>query len=187
MPQKYFRIINDSRILDRWYLDEPLTEELGLDIWDFTDGKTVSYQGVIKIAIQYEGPTLDFTFAAFDIPVVSKKVGKLIQMVDGCSIQRFDAVIDDIKKQYEVLIITNTVDCFDEKHSEFIRWKEDDGRPDKINQIRMITELHIDKSKIDKNVHIFRIKGWEVALVVSEKLKEIMESEKVTGIQFLEV
>lgn len=187
MAEKYFRVIDDNKIHDRWYLDEPNSKNHELDIWDFTVGKTVSYQGDIRIPVQYEGPILDFTFAAFDIPVVTKEVGKLIQMVDKRSIQRLPAIINGIENQYEVLVVTNAIECLDEKRSEFIRWKEDDGRPDKIGHIRMITKLHINPSKIDQNVHIFRIKGWEIALIVSKKLKEMMELNEVNGIQFIEV
>jgi hypothetical protein len=44
----------------------------------------------------------------------------------------------------------------------------------------------VDPAKIE-NAHIFRTWGWSVALIISEHLKRVLESEHITGVKFVEV
>lgn len=75
----------------------------------------------------------------------------------------------------------------DEQASVFTRWQENDGRPDKIGQFRQMTQLQLDQSKIPPTDKIFRVAGWDVALVVSEEIKNRLKDESVTGLGFVEV
>jgi hypothetical protein len=49
-----------------------------------------------------------------------------------------------------------------------------------------VDRLRIDKRKVG-NAKVFRPEGWEVALIVSEEIKNAIEHMGVTGARFEEV
>ena len=71
----------------------------------------------------------------------------------------------------------------DETRSEIMRWKHEDGRPDKVGRYRMVGNLTIDPTRV-RNRHIFRIDDWEIALIVSERLKIALEAIPELGVVF---
>lgn len=187
MGKKFFRILNDEKIINRWHLNEPNLDGTELDVWALTSGLPISFKGSIDVPIQYKGPALDFTFSAFDVPIVSRSLYELIQNFVEKNIQLFPVHIKGYADQYNILHVSTAIKCIDEETSEFIKWRSEDGRPDKIGQIRMLTKLRLNPSLIDEDVHIFRLKEWEIALIVSEKLKQILETSGITGIKYQEV
>jgi hypothetical protein len=49
-----------------------------------------------------------------------------------------------------------------------------------------VDRLRIDKQKVG-NTKVFRPEGWEVALIVSEEIKDALERLGATGTRFEEV
>jgi hypothetical protein len=84
---------------------------------------------------------------------------------------------------YEILNAVCSEACLDESGSEVMKWKPEDGRPDKIGEYRMVTNLTIHPNHTNSR-HIFRIRGWEIALIVSEDLKKAIEYLPNLGIVF---
>jgi hypothetical protein len=58
--------------------------------------------------------------------------------------------------------------------------------PEKVGQYIAVDRLRIDKTKVG-NAKVFRPEGWEVVLIVSEKLKNALEDAGATGTRFEEV
>ncbi len=50
----------------------------------------------------------------------------------------------------------------------------------------MITKLRINPEMVDGK-QIFRPAGWDVVLIVSEKLKDFLEEQEISGILFEQV
>jgi hypothetical protein len=46
--------------------------------------------------------------------------------------------------------------------------------------------MRIDPSKVGE-AEIFRPWGWQIVIIVSERVKRAMEEEKITGARFVEV
>jgi Immunity protein family (Imm11) len=82
--------------------------------------------------------------------------------------------------------VTTTIKCVDENESDITWWTEADERPDKIGQYRMITKLKIVPDLVQES-QMFRVEGWEIALVISETVKVALEKRGVAGIRFEEV
>ena len=88
---------------------------------------------------------------------------------------------------YYLAVTKKGVDCVDESKSLFDKWKEDDSvRPDKAGEYKTIYKLMIDPEKI-QGAHFFRIKKYDVAIIISEKLKHKMEEKHIKGIKFKKV
>ena len=62
----------------------------------------------------------------------------------------------------------------------------EDGRPEKTGKYRAVAGMRIDPSKVG-DAKIFRTWGWDIALIVSEEIKEALERIGATGMRFKEV
>jgi hypothetical protein len=181
----YFRVLDDNvNYADRWYLDEPLAktgEEIDARLFGYGE----PYDGVAPaiVPIQYKGKQVAFTLAAFDMPVVSTKVANIVRAVCVPEVQWFPVIVDDGMHGYEIMNAICVEDCVDEEASEVLKWRPEDGRPDKTGQYRSITKLLISPRRV-ANRHIFRVKGWEVALIVSDRIKAELCAVEDLGIRF---
>jgi hypothetical protein len=180
----YYWVLADPYMRERWFPDEPLAEDGSvIDAREFTQGRRYSGPNPVLIPLAIKkGLRPEFTFAAFDMPVVSERVGKVLEAHCPHEIQRIPVRIDTLSG-YEILNITVTISCINENLSVVTKWKCEDGRPEKVGEYRMISELMIDPSFV-REVEIFRIKGWEIALIVSEKVKQTLEKLPNIGVIF---
>src|SRR5579864_2474205 len=182
---RFYSIEDDLSLEGRWFLQGPVTPSgLEVDPRRFITAEPFSTNGSLRIPLRYKGTPLGFTFADFDMPVVSSKVGQLISSVCGADVQRFPANVDGSAEHFEILNVLCKRPCLDEARSRSItKWTENDGRPDKVGQLRMVIGLRIDPTAV-ANHHAFRIDGWEIALIASERLKTLLEKHMVSGITF---
>jgi hypothetical protein len=88
---------------------------------------------------------------------------------------------------YFILNLLRVIRCIDEARSEEVRhWRPEDGQPEKVGQYQVVSGMRIDRTQVG-DAHIFRPWGWDVALIVSEHLKQALEVEGITGLRFTEV
>jgi hypothetical protein len=185
MQRRYFRIeTDDQRFAERWFLDEPVSktgEEI--DAREFTYGR--SYTGPVpaNVPIQYDGRRVQFNLAAFDMPVVSEEIARLLKRMAGDEAEFFPVTIGGVISDYAILNAIYREACVDERRSEIMRWTAEDGRPDKVGRYRMVTNLTIDPTRTHDR-HIFRIEDWEIALIVSQEAKQVLEDLPRLGVVF---
>ncbi len=204
MITKYYLLDDDLETKARWYLNG-LKDGFGreLDSRDFTYGTPVDLGPPLRItldnenilvdvsqpltvAIRKKGKPFDFTYADFDIPVATKRLGKLLQTIAGEDIQRIPVKIENENEEYEIINVISRKACIDTENSEIMWWNEEDGRPDKTGQPRMVTKLAISPEDARES-HFLRPKGWEVVIVVSDVVKQAFEAARVTGVIFRDV
>jgi hypothetical protein len=179
-----YRILDDFSIEDRWHLRAPETEDgRELDARDFLSCKR--YDGPIPLRVQLRrsGQPLQFTFADFDMPIVSQEVHHCLAKFDGDWIQLIPVIIEDVSDSYWILNVLQRRECVDEERSEFMKWKADDARPDKTGQYRMFAKLVLNKEQTS-DAPIFRIDGWKTALIVSKDIKHAVEEGGSRGVRF---
>ncbi len=82
---------------------------------------------------------------------------------------------------YFVANVHTLVDALDLKHSKYDEFELDDG--EKVMSI----EFHALKKETIKGNHIFRLKGDNIPLFVSEVVKDSVKRHGITGFDFLEV
>jgi hypothetical protein len=184
MAQRFFDLSDDLYIPHRWHLDTPL-DGGGRKVfdWDFKRGTPVQVEGRLKIPIEIAGMPLDFTGAGLSIPVVHAKVASMLAKRAAGDVQFIPADIEGCPEQYLVLVATRLIRCIDEEASEVSFWTPEHGVPDKVGQYMGVERLRIDKAKVG-NAKVFRPQGWEVALIVSEEIKDAMEAMGATGTRF---
>jgi len=180
----HYRILADPNAIDRWHLAAPLDkrgEEVDARIFTCSE----RYEGPSPLVIPQRraGRPQNFNFADFDMPVVTPEICRSLASVAGEAVQCIPVIVDPSLERFEILNVLDLVECVDEERSEITKWTEDDGRPDKIGHYRMITKLVLNEKKISDH-RIFRVAGWEVALIVDENIKLSLERKKVSGIRF---
>lgn len=172
---KFFRVIANPTFRDPWFLDEPQSEDgTVIDAREFTRGEPYAGLVPVRLPIAQPGQVTEFTFAAFDMPVVSNRVGTILERVAPNEIERIPVVVGSSHRGFEILNVTSKAKCLDESRSQVLKWKLEDRRPDRVGKYRMVTGITIEPNCVSGK-HIFRIKGWEIALIVSEVLKDAIQ------------
>ncbi|MFT0477762.1 imm11 family protein [Pseudomonas antarctica] len=180
---KYFRLIDDVDFPGRWHLGDIHD----VDNWAFMHSRPQSLNhGVIDV--YKSGARMDFTFSeVFGVPVVSEKVRR--ELIVFPEVDFFPVSINSHESigDFNVMVTLASVECVDEERSQFQKFEEfDPVRPDKAGDYRGFMSLRLDAVKV-KGLHIFRVKKFEVAIIVSLVVKEKLQNAGVTGLKFLAV
>ena len=101
----------------------------------------------------------------------------------GSDTEWIEVCIDGSDHSYSILNVLAERDCTDTERSEFTRWEKSDGRADKVGEFRMFTKLLIDPRRCG-DAEIFRLDGWNIALVVSERVRGMLEGVRDLGVKF---
>jgi hypothetical protein len=201
-PRKYY-VLEDAIDIDgRWFLDG-LYDSSGtqfdsraLRYGEYVDtgppfvlpksanGTPAIVTPPLKVSRRRDGVALDFTFADFDMPVVSIRVADILSRIAGRNIQRFPVVVDGEEGRYEIINVVPRVPCIDTVRSE-IQWFQPGNkvRPDLAGAPEMITRLVIDPQRAEGH-HIFRPDGWKVVIIVSDIVKQALDEALVSGVTF---
>ncbi|MCP3136717.1 imm11 family protein [Pyxidicoccus xibeiensis] len=187
--RRYFDLADDMTIPGRWSLDEPTdpgNRELD-DPWMFRVGETIPDPGPLRIQRNRPGKPLDFTIAAFGIPVVHDRVAAVFAELAPRDIQLFPVEVQDQSEQFHILVATQLIRCIDDAACKEVElWTPEDGRPEKTGKYRDVWGMRIDPSKVG-DAKVFRTWGWSIALIVSEEIKDALERIGATGVSFTEV
>jgi hypothetical protein len=189
MFMKYYDLLSNMRLRGRWVLADPVDEQgQEVDPWQFDNGCFLKPQGTIVLRQAHPGSALDFSFTTLTIPVVHGRVVSLCERLGlQEQVQFLPAQVEGRSEPYFILNALRIICCIDDARCEEVRyWRPEDGDPDRVGEYRVVAGMRIDSSKVGDS-HIFRPWGWSVALLVSERLKQAMEEEGVTGTKFVEV
>ncbi len=183
---RYFSLEDDmsERMRYRWHVGEILlpdgTEPL------LTSGIQLEGQRQLYASVTHAGYVLDFCHTSFAVPIATYALANAIKEVAGADVQCISVTISG-QSGMIVLNSIRMVSCVCEQHSEFDKWTENDGRPDKLGQYHYVSKLVLCRDAIPLDAHFFRIKDWDVALIVSETVKNAMERVGCYGAEFTEL
>lgn len=158
-----------------------------MDPWQFKKGRALELGCVPRFTLDLPGHPLDFSLAAFSIPVVSGRFVKLFEHLRVDGVQFIPAQIDDQPEPGYILNALHIVRCIDDARSEQVQyWKPEDSRPDKLGEYRAVHGMRVDPARAGE-ARIFRPWGWRVALIVAEDVKQAIEASTLSGTRFVEV
>ncbi|WP_163786113.1 imm11 family protein [Myxococcus vastator] len=190
MAKRFFDLADDMELQGRWLLGDPTTSQ-GQEVddpWQFTDGCPVQVEARLKIPIDHLGRPLDFSLAGVGVtPIVHKRVAHIFAELAPDDVQLFPVDVAGQAEPYFILVATRLIRCIDDSASTEVRyWQPEDGRPEKVGEYRGVSGMRIDPAKVG-GAKVFRTRGWSIALIVSEDIKEALERAGVTGCYFKEV
>lgn len=184
---RYFRLLDDMsvRMRNRWHIGELLAPD-GREI-ALRDGARFDDTIALHAEVHHVGYVLDFCNTTFGIPIATRELAAAIADIAGSDVQCIPVAISGQTGRF-ILHALHIVRCVDEHRSCFERFMDNDPvRPDLAGQYQSVTKLVLDRSAIPTDAHFFRIKDWEVALIVSEKIKVMMERVGCFGAEFTEI
>lgn len=179
MPHRFYRVVEDTSHPTAWWLGEVRQGSDRIDCRTFTRGQHLATPGPLIVTLKRRGEPQNLSFTLLNAPVASSRVAALLDKMAPQSVERFPVRVDGCPGDYELLNVVRVIDAVDLQRSEYSLWKPEDGRPDLVGTFRQVLPLVI-KSEIRQDAAIFRPKGWEVALIVSARLK--LELEKIGGL-----
>ncbi len=188
MGIRYYKLTDDIAHPNRWELGK-LHDARGEELWPapLMRGEPIHLGGRMTLPVKRMGTALDFSHAAFGIPIVHVRIAECFMHLATDCVQLFPVDIEGHAEQYVLLNVTRTVKCIDDHASEEVRyWRPEDERPEKTGQYRAVYGMRLDPAKIG-DAKLFRPWGWTVALIVSEEVKQALEDLKATGVNFKEV
>jgi hypothetical protein len=184
---KTYQIKDHLEYPGRWFLQAPIDKE-GRRIHpaEFLKGINLVLSEPVHIPLRRPGECLDFTFADYGMPVINQRIADFLKAICADEIQLFSASVDGSAQEHFILNILNLKDCMDMTHSVYDLWKEADNVPENVGKIFGVFDLKIDPNRF-AGADICRIPDWKVPIVVSERIKVFLESNKFTGIFFEDV
>jgi hypothetical protein len=187
MP-KYYELVDDRISHDRWHLGSPLDENgEAIDPWQFDEGKLLDLGCIPRFPVDIPGRPLDFCWAAFSILVAHERFTRLFKSLDVEGVQFIPAQVEGHAGPWYILNALRVIRCIDDARSTEVQyWKPEDEQPEKVGEYRAVHGMRIDPSKVG-DARIFRPWGWRVALIVSEDIKQAIESAGLSGARFVEV
>src|SRR4051794_31353322 len=108
----YYRLRDDIQYPNRWYAGDINVD----DNWVFTYGKPVdgSIAGNLYVDIYQEGQIPDYTTTeVYGVPIVSEGFAHCVSEYTS-DIQLIPVTIQDMEKDYYILVVKNRIDCVDE-------------------------------------------------------------------------
>ncbi|MFL5352776.1 imm11 family protein [Archangium sp.] len=186
--RRYFELRDNLYIPGRWHLSTPDVDENGQQInpWQFKYGEVVELEAAPLLHMDPPGHPLEFTLTGLTVPLVNGRVVSLFERLGlEREVQFIPTRVQGFTEPYFLLNALRVIRCIDDARCEEVQyWLPEDNRPDKEGQYRVVAGLKVDPEKIDADV--FRPWGWTVILIVSERVKQALESEGITGTRFIE-
>ncbi|WP_306440911.1 imm11 family protein [Corallococcus aberystwythensis] len=155
--------------------------------WQFRMGKPSSWLERVRVPVKIPGTALDYSHAAFSIPVVTSRVASIFERLAPNDVQLFPVDIEGQPDDFFILNAIRRVNCIDDEASEEARyWTPGNGIAEKVGTYISVWGMRIDTSRLG-SARVFRPLHWEVALVIPEDIKLALEAIGATGVQFKDV
>ncbi|WP_077319301.1 Imm43 family immunity protein [Virgibacillus proomii] len=161
--------------------------DCGREQYELLEGRVISNWN--ESPVFYYNPsegdnTVDYVHNDLSWFIISSKFKSILENIDKGSVQYLSVDIKDnennnLLKGYTVANIINVVDAIDYTHSIYSVFELEDEK------VYNFTKYALKESEIKG--HIFKLKGDEIPIFVSEKVKELIEQHNITGCDFLEV
>ncbi|MFO0820020.1 MAG: hypothetical protein U1A77_18870 [Pirellulales bacterium] len=113
-----------------------------------------------------------------NLPVVSDLARSAIESVAAGDCEFFTIDIQGTGRPWHILNAIALVDCFDVYRSNFKQKGEGDQR-----KYEMVSKLVIDPARVGTH-ELFRIRGYDLHLIVSERVKAAIERLPRYGVDF---
>lgn len=184
---RYFKLRDHMSIPGRWVLDGPFDEQgTELDSWQFGNGQRIELACVPRFTLSHVGGAVDFSQTGLGVLVVNGRVAAILARLAIQDVQLLPARVEGQTEPWFILNVLRIIRCIDDARcGEVEYWRPEDGQPEKVGQYSYVHGLRVDPTKVG-DAHIFRPWGWDVAIIVSDTLKQALEQEGITGMKYVE-
>jgi hypothetical protein len=184
MPS-YYELADDTSHPGRWHLRSP-HDETGrkIDPWQFFDGLPLTFSNRVRFPVKPDGVELDFSWAAFSIPVVHGRFVRVCERLGLQEVQFLPVEVEGHEGDWFILNALRLIRCIDDARCQVVEYYPADGsQPERAGEYRYVGGLRIDPAKV-QGARVLRPQGWTGSLLVSEDVKHALEREHLTGLRF---
>jgi hypothetical protein len=171
----------------QWYITTPVPASGGAfeEPWMFGEGHALPDPGPAKARIRNPGQRRTFMFAGVErTPLVSEAVANVFGTRAPDDVELFPVTVEGEAELYFIVNAAKALDCIDEASCREIQhYADDDPFPEYVGQFRWINGLRIDPLKTE-GAHVFRLKKFKTAFIVSEDIKTALEGVGNLGVSF---
>ena len=181
---KYFRLLDNINYPQRWYLGDLVPDN---NNWKFTYANKIDealLASDLEVEIYKSGNSMDYTTTeGYVVPIVSVALRKALEFVKD--VQFIPIQIEG--QLYYIMVLCSVIYCVDESASEFEKYLENDSiSADKTGDYKSFYRMKIDERKT-RFKDMFRLGGYDIAIIVSEKVKNEIENINPLTATFKEV
>ena len=177
-----------------WFLSIQLNS---ITEWDLMTGKYINdWDKNTTATYEEEVEYTDYPFTTGLLPVYSTRLKALMDNLGIEWIQYLPLTVKkhNLSKEIEGYFIANylkVIDCLNRERSSYQVWTKEnllfwEKREYMLGTFRDVKKIVLDTNKIN-NAKIFRLWGWELAVIIREDLKREIEKAKITGCVFTPV
>ena len=183
--KKLFRVIPDyAGYPDQWFIDDPLT----------ADGREVDPDYLVEGAVATRGPYPRWrllgiragSWRSASAALTCRLSWTWWRTLSGGlllrDVQWFPIDIPGASGSYQILNAIHSLECLDEVRAEFTLSKPGHP-PDLAGKYHDIAKIRIDPDRT-RDHHIFRLRDWEVVLLVSGTIKDALADIPHLGVLF---
>lgn len=150
----------------------------------FADGRVLPDLGALKARIAHPGRKRTFDFSVIEAaPIASETVANVFKTLAPDDVQLLPVSIEGEPERYFVVNATKVIDCIDEANCREVQHYPEGSFPEYEGEYRWIYGLRIDPSKTE-GAHVFRLKKFKTAFIVSEEVKAALEKVGNLGVSF---
>lgn len=171
----------------QWVLGLPVLASGGEldDPWMFSDGRSLLDPGPLKTSPSRDGPQRSFSVAnSGRTPIADERIASVFRELAPDDVQVFPIDVEGSTKSFYIINATKRFKCVDEANCREVQIYPPGGvATERVGTYRAIYGLRIDTSKTE-NARVFRIQGYQSALIVSEEIKNAFEKIGNLGVHF---
>jgi len=139
----------------------------------------------MQALVSTPGEKRAFVFSVIEkAPIASEAVTHVFRSLAPNDVQLLPVFVEGETEHFFVINATRVIDCIDEAQCQEVQhYDEDDSFPEFEGEYRWIYGLRIDPAKTE-GAHVFRLKKFKTAFIVSEDIKNALEGVGNLGVSF---
>ncbi len=139
----------------------------------------------MQALVSTPGEKRAFVFSVIEkAPIASEAVTQVFRSLAPNDVQLLPVFVEGETEHFFVINVTRVIDCIDEAQCQEVQhYDEDDSFPEFEGEYRWIYGLRIDPAKTE-GAHVFRLKKFKTAFIVSENIKNALEGVGNLGVSF---
>jgi len=171
----------------QWLIETPTLDsgEAFDKPWMFADGRVLEELGQMKTQVSTPGEKRVFVLSVIEkAPIANQAIADVFKTLAPDDVQLLPVSIEGEPERYFVVNAIKVVDCIDEARCREVQhYDEDDPSPEYEGEYRWIYGLRIDPVKTE-GAHVFRLKKFKIAFIVSEEVKDALARVGNLGVSF---
>jgi hypothetical protein len=141
--------------------------------------------GRLTASVEWNGEPLAIAFAPSTCPFVEAGLADMLEAVAPGDFEPIPVRLEGVKERWCYLSVLQHLDCLDKDRSDLDFYTEEDGIPEAVGELLLVTQVVLRASSVPDDVRMFRLSDWPQELIVDEAVAWALQTAGVRGIELL--